>query len=197
LSERKLIVGLGNPGGKYEDTRHNVGFRVVAEIVRRQGVKLARDASCQGWAAQGRQGEQAYDIFMPSTYMNNSGIAVRKWTVKREISPADILVVCDDINLDFGFLRLRQQGSDGGHNGLASVIAELGTSDFSRLRIGVGMPPAGQDAADYVLQSFPLKESKVLKSVVEEAADCCEAWLTDEINQVMSQFNRRKENGQV
>ena len=197
MSERKLIVGLGNPGEKYEKTRHNVGFLVVTELARRHGVKFSRNTSCQGWTAQTKQGEQVYDILLPLTYMNHSGLAVKRLAEARTIAPADILVVCDDFNLDFGFLRLRQNGSDGGHNGLSSIIAELGTRDFPRLRVGIGTPPAGQDAADYVLKEFLARESKSLAPVLAEAADCCDAWLIQDINQVMSQFNRRKENGQV
>ena len=129
--------------------------------------------------------------------MNRSGISVQK-TVAQESFPANhVLVVCDDLNLEFGRMRIRQKGSDGGHNGLASIITALASDDFPRLRLGIGKPdlPQGQGTVDYVLGRFSSGEKKELGPFISHAADCCLAWLSQDLSQVMSQFNKRKENG--
>jgi len=113
----------------------------------------------------------------------------------KEILTGDILIICDDINLDFGQVRIRAQGGDGGHNGLSSVIHYLGTDEFARLRLGVGMPPQGIDSADYVLEEFAEKEKKDLKLFIQEDTDCCLMWLEGNMTKAMEQHNRRKEYG--
>ena len=156
----KFIVGIGNPGKKYEGTRHNVGFRVLDRLARKkmQGVLLIK----------------------PDTFVNNTGEVVAAVVKKRAASPADFLFVCDDVNLAFGKLRLRDSGSAGGHHGLESVIAVLGSEDFARLRIGVGsedMPK--DDLTDYVLGKFGTEEEKALGGILDKAAAVCESWVNE------------------
>ncbi len=123
--------------------------------------------------------------------MNNSGVAVSQVMTKRELSPEDVLIVCDDLNLDFKQIRLRGKGSDGGHNGLSSVIERLGSEQFARLRMGIGQPTGKQDTVDYVLEDFKKKEKECLDSFVDDTTACCLAWLREGIDAAMDQYNRR------
>jgi len=193
LGER-LIVGLGNPGKDYEYTRHNMGFLVLRNISQRRNLKWKRSVLCNGMETNDKRAKSPFRLLIPLNYVNNSGIVVRQYLEKREINLSDLLVVCDDFNLSFGQLRVRKRGSDGGHNGLQSIIYHLNSEDFCRLRLGIGTPPPKQQAADYVLERFNKKEIKRLEPFIDEAADCCISWLTKEIPEVMSQFNKRKEN---
>ena len=195
LSEKKLIVGLGNPGEQYRRTRHNLGFLVVEEVVRRQALRLEAKEWCQAQIAEGMEAGVGYVLLKPMTFMNHSGTAVKKFLARRGLPPEQMLVVCDDLNLEFGQLRIKTQGSDGGHNGLTSIIEMLGTKDFPRLRLGIGKPRDPQETVDYVLGRFPSAQEKDLGAFVERAADCCFAWVNQDMNQVMSQFNKRNENG--
>lgn len=153
----KFIVGIGNPGRKYEGTRHNVGFAVVDRLKK----KLKNPGAV---------------LVKPGTFVNNTGEAVRELSEKRRAKPADILVVCDDVNLDFGKLRLRASGSAGGHHGLESVIEALGSTDFARLRVGVRNESMPKDLAGFVLEKFSADEAKRLDAIVEKAAAVGESW---------------------
>ncbi|HRZ40464.1 MAG TPA: aminoacyl-tRNA hydrolase, partial [Candidatus Omnitrophota bacterium] len=154
MLQTKLIAGLGNPGAEYEWTRHNLGFLVVSRFVEDAKASFSSSRCCRGLEAQFRLGEVKVVVLMPMTYMNLSGQAVAGALSYYKVEPAESLVVCDDFSLEFGQLRLRSKGSDGGHNGLKSIIENLGTQDFMRLRLGVGNPPSRQDPADYVLSAF-------------------------------------------
>ena len=192
MTDVRLIVGLGNPGKDYSYTRHNLGFLVVEGLAERYQLKILPSSLCKGLAAQGMIENKACCLLFPLTYMNNSGIAVKDVVEREEIPLNNILVVVDDFSLDFGQLRLRSNGSDGGHNGLSSVIQHLNSEDFARLRLGVGPVPNKKEAVDFVLKEFNPAERKKLDDLINEAVDCCVAWVTGNSGQVMSQFNRKK-----
>jgi PTH1 family peptidyl-tRNA hydrolase len=184
-----LIVGLGNPGAQYEWTRHNCGFLVIDELARRCGRDL-RVRECQALTAKARIGEVETLLVKPQTFMNLSGVAVKELFVRYGIEDTtQTLVISDDFALPFGKLRIRPQGSAGGHNGLKSVIAKLGTQQFPRLRLGIAPDHPLSDAAAFVLTEFPRKERKALAEMVERAADATEVILTKGIAEAMSRYN--------
>ena len=180
---------------RYARTRHNLGFMVIESLARNHRMRLKASRMCRGLAAEGSIDGRSCLLFMPMTYMNHSGTAVRDLVEYYQIPLDGLFVVCDDFNLPFGQCRVRPQGSDGGHNGLASVITLLNSDAFPRLRMGVGGPRPGQDPAEYVLADFEPEEQKQLDAFIDEGAECCQLWLKEDIEQVMSQFNKRKGNG--
>lgn len=192
MSELRLIVGLGNPGRDYEYTRHNLGFLVVRRVAETLKLKFTLSSLTSGLTAEGMFEGEAICLLAPSTFMNNSGVAVHQVMTKRNVSPKDVLIICDDFHLDFEQIRLRAKGSDGGHNGLSSVIQRLGTEQFARLRMGIGQPANKKDTVDYVLEEFKKKEKNRLDSFIDEAESCCLAWLREGINAAMDQYNRKK-----
>ncbi|HEU4366476.1 MAG TPA: aminoacyl-tRNA hydrolase [Candidatus Krumholzibacteria bacterium] len=187
-----LVAGLGNPGDRYRDTRHNLGFRVVETLARARGGR---------WREQGRHRRLARidvagrDVLLvePLTFMNLSGDALRPLVDAESVPLNRVLVVCDDIALPLGQLRLRPAGSDGGHNGLVSVIERLDSRDFPRLRLGVGPVPPRVDAAEFVLAEFLPEEEGVVDEMVTAATECVVAWATDGIDRAMGRYNARKE----
>ncbi len=182
----KLVVGLGNPGSKYRDTRHNVGFWVVDELARRWNIAddwRERDEALVAKQAGGSA------LVKPMTFMNLSGFAVSRLRQFFQVEPADILVVVDEVALPLGRLRARRGGSAGGHNGLKSVIEQLGTNEFPRLRLGVGRGDARRDLADYVTSKFDPAERDMMSVAVLRAADASEMFISDGIERVMTQFN--------
>ena len=184
----KLIAGLGNPGSRYRGTRHNVGFEVLDELARRHGV--AFDAGpVDALTARLRQPVDAW-LARPLTFMNASGEAVAGLARYYRIPPADLLVVVDDVNLELGRLRARARGSEGGHNGLRSIIEQLGTNEFPRLRVGVGRGDRRRDLADHVLARFQPDERAVVDETIVRAADATTLFLTDSIERVMNEYNR-------
>lgn len=176
--------GLGNPGDRYAATRHNTGFRVLDELARRLRARF-RAAEGRSVARAAWRGKDLV-LVKPLLYMNESGVPVAEQLHRR---PDDFLVVCDDFALPFGRLRLKPRGSEGGHNGLASIIHRLGTDQFPRLRVGIGVPPAGQDWADYVLEPFPPAEAEQLPGLLGRAADACLAVLDEGLERAMNRFN--------
>ena len=186
----RLIVGLGNPGREYRETRHNVGFRVVDEIVRRHGLTLAMAPSQvpESFIAK-KFGVVPLLVAKPLTFMNRSGDAVAALSRYYDIAPADLLVVVDEVALPFGRLRARPRGSAGGHNGLKSVIERLGTTEFSRLRLGVGRGDSRRDLADHVLSKFETDEEAVLDQFITRAADAAEMFAAAGIEKVMNAYN--------
>ncbi len=162
--EFRLLVGLGNPGSEYASTRHNLGFRVADRLAKTTGTGFRRGYGGL-WAIMPGPGK-GLCLLKPQTFMNLSGKSVAALCRERGISPGEILVACDDLDLPLGRLRLRRGGGTGGHRRLASIAGTLGTNEFARLRLGVGRPPEGMDAAAYVLTPFtPLEEGKVLATV--------------------------------
>ncbi len=189
-----LIVGLGNPGEQYEWTRHNAGFMVVDELARRAGQTL-RVKECQALTARVTLANQTALLVKPQTYMNLSGVAVTQLQAKYEqreaerVLPERILIVTDDFALPFGKLRIRPEGSAGGHNGLKSLIAQLNTPKFPRLRLGIAPEHPLKNAADFVLAEFSRAEREPLKDMVERAADAVESILADGVADAMNRFN--------
>ena len=184
----KLVAGLGNPGVRYAFTRHNVGFWVLDILERRGWVSLDR-YMYRALCGRGRIGSEEVFFARPLTYMNRSGVAVAPLLCHLGLGPDDLLVVYDDVALPTGRLRLRGQGSAGGHKGIASIIDGLGTDGFSRLRIGVGPLPPGIDLPDFVLSKFSNKEGKEMGELVEEAADAVELFVTAGLTEAMNRFN--------
>jgi PTH1 family peptidyl-tRNA hydrolase len=186
----KLIVGLGNPGREYRDTRHNVGFLVVDEIVRRHGLTLSMAPSQVPETFVGKKyGPEPMLVAKPLTYMNRSGEAVGALTRYYDVAPADLLVVVDDAALPFGRLRARAWGSAGSHNGLKSIIERLGTTEFARLRLGVGRGDPRRDLADHVLAKFEPGEIAELEGFIARAADAAEMFAVEGIEKVMNRYN--------
>ncbi len=175
MAQKKVVVGLGNPGSRYEKTRHNIGWLVLDRLADRIG-SVGRARARDGAASvRGRLEDDELILVKPTTYMNLSGTAVRKVLARERIPLDDLLIVVDDMALPFGRLRMRERGSAGGHNGLRSIIGELGTEDFARLRVGIGAPPRG--AIEHVLADFAHAEQRDLDVVLDAAADAVEAWV--------------------
>lgn len=187
----RLILGLGNPGEEYRDTRHNVGFRVVEELARRWRVPVDQ-VECNSLAGR-RVGEGGDDVLLvkPQTYMNRSGYAARCFAERHALNPAAVLVVYDEVCLPLGKLRVRRAGSPAGHRGLESVIENLRTSEIPRLRLGVA-PEGGvksEDLADFVLAPFAPEEREAAEEMLRRAADACEVWLREGVEAAMRGFN--------
>lgn len=187
-SGRKLILGLGNPGPQYEETRHNYGFKVVEEIAKRWGLSFDQE-SCRSRFARGSRA----DLAAPLTFMNRSGYAARCLVEQENYSSADVLVVFDDVALPLGTLRLRKNGGPGGHRGMESIIENLRTDDVPRLRLGIAptlaedeSPP---DLVEFVLSPFADSELERVQTEVGRAADACEAWLEHGADWAMCHFN--------
>lgn len=184
-----LIAGLGNPGPKYELTRHNCGFLVIDELARRTGREV-RTPECQALTARATIGGQALLLVKPQTFMNLSGTAVSGLMSRYHVAdPTRVLVISDDLALPFGRIRIRRQGSAGGHNGLKSMIARLNTQEFPRIRMGIAPEHPVADTASFVLAEFPRKDREALKLMVETASDAIEDILTIGIADAMSKYN--------
>jgi peptidyl-tRNA hydrolase, PTH1 family len=186
----KLIVGLGNPGREYRDTRHNVGFMVVDEIAKRHDLSMAMAPSQVPDAFLAKKyGADPLLVAKPLTFMNRSGEAIAALARYYDIAAGDLLVVVDEAALPFGRLRARARGSAGGHNGLKSVIERLGTTEFPRLRLGVGRGDARRDLADHVLSTFEADELPALGEFIARAADAAEMFAAEGIAKVMNTYN--------
>ncbi|HEX7071368.1 MAG TPA: aminoacyl-tRNA hydrolase [Rhodothermales bacterium] len=185
---KKLIAGLGNPGSEYERTRHNVGFEAVDLLARRQSITLKqhRGIALVGW---GMLEGNRIGVMKPITFMNLSGRAVRDVLQYYDVDPADLLVVCDDLNLPLGTIRIRTGGSAGGHNGIQNVIDVLKTDAFPRLRIGIGNEFARGRQADYVLSPFSSKDREVIDGAIQRATDAIEAFVREGVDAAMNRFN--------
>ena len=190
LEKRKLVVGLGNPGRRYERTKHNAGFWVIDELLRREEIGKLK-GMCRSLVGTMEWGETGVIFAKPTTYMNSSGEAVAALVNKFDISLPDLCVVYDDLNLELGVLRMRKQGSDGGHNGMKSIIRQLDTEEFPRLRMGIGAPVDSQ--VDFVLSEFNDADQVTIGEVVQKAADAVETLLQDGLQAAMNGFNGRVE----
>jgi PTH1 family peptidyl-tRNA hydrolase len=190
----KLVAGLGNPGAKYRGTRHNVGFEVIDLLARRQRLDFEAapaDAVFARWRRTDTSGQADVVLLTkPLTFMNLSGDAVTAMARYYKVETPDLLIVCDDVNLPLGRLRVRGSGTEGGHNGLRSVAAMLGTIDYPRLRIGVGRGDLRRDMADHVLAMFEPEEESGIEAAVARAADAVETWIDDGLAKTMNVFNR-------
>ncbi|HYW69048.1 MAG TPA: aminoacyl-tRNA hydrolase [bacterium] len=185
-----VIAGLGNPGKDYEGSRHNVGFLVVAGLADGCGIRLSAGRG-DFMRGSGRIAGVAVNLVLPLTYMNRSGHALERVVEETGVASDRILVVCDDVNLPLGQLRLRGSGSAGGHNGLSSVIERLGTEDFARLRVGVGRPPGGEELVDFVLDAFDDSEQALVDEMTVRAIETVKLMLRDGIGAAMTVFNRK------
>lgn len=185
----QLIVGLGNPGVKYDGTRHNIGFVVIDELARSWQISLAETKKFQGFFGEGMISGKKIRLLKPLTYMNNSGQAIRAVLDWYKLAPESVLVVYDDMDLPVGRLRLRTNGSAGGQNGMKSAIAHLGTQKFPRLRIGIGSKD--QDAISHVLGSFSPSEKTLIQEVNQYAVGAIEVSLRDGVEKAMNLFNNR------
>jgi PTH1 family peptidyl-tRNA hydrolase len=186
----KLIVGLGNPGSEYAATRHNIGFMVAGLLADRSGVPLKRKGH-QGFYGVGRVAGKEATILLPQTYMNRSGISVASAYQSLGVEPGDLVVIHDEIDLDFGCLRVKTGGGHGGHNGLRSIAGALADKDYHRIRMGVGRPPAGGNVSGYVLSRFNAEERSNLGQFVEKAADALEVLVREGAQEAMNQYNNR------
>jgi peptidyl-tRNA hydrolase, PTH1 family len=184
----KIIVGLGNPGSAYERTRHNVGFDTLAQLAKKFSAEPPRAKFESQIAEVNLAGERTLLVW-PQTFMNRSGGAIRQVVQFYKVELPDLLVVCDDFNLRLGQLRLRPSGSAGGQNGLADTLRQLGTEEIARLRIGIGPPPAGKDAASFVLAKFLPAEQTEIEVTIADAAAAVECWTTRGLAAAMNQFN--------
>lgn len=182
-----IVVGLGNPGSRYENTRHNIGWLVLDRLADRVGASgkgKTRDAAS---TARGRLGDDELILVKPLTYMNASGQAVRKALARERAPISELLVIVDDMALPFGKLRMKARGSAGGHNGLRSIIGEMGTESFARLRVGIGAPSGA--AVQHVLGDFEHAEQQHLDIILDAAADAIELWATDGAEAVANRWN--------
>jgi PTH1 family peptidyl-tRNA hydrolase len=185
----KLIVGLGNPGARYEKTRHNVGWMALDALAKKHGVEISK-SGFQGLYGEWRRGAEKIILLKPSTYMNLSGKSVGPAANFYKIPPAEILVVYDDLDLPPGKLRIREKGSAGGHNGMKSLIEELGTQEFPRVRIGIGRPAPGWQVVDWVLAPFGADDLPLITAAVDEAVKAMETWLDEGTLAAMNKHNR-------
>ena len=185
----KLIVGLGNPGAQYTWTRHNYGFLVLEALGKKLKAKGHVSASNHGVVAKVDIEDVPCSLLMPMTFMNNSGLSVKKLIDRQGTALEDILIVCDDLSLPFGKMRLRPSGSAGGHNGLKSVTAGLGSNQFARLRLGIDGPQNRAETVDYVLSNFTPAEKRSLPEFINHALDCVTCWVTEGAAVAMNRFN--------
>ena len=183
-----LIVGLGNIGTKYAGTRHNLGFEVLDIIFKKWRLRRRREHPLYTWAEKEFHNRKIRLIW-PTTYMNNSGAAVSQAMADFELNLDEILVIVDDYNLPLGKMRIRKRGSDGGHNGLESIISHLGSGEFMRLRLGIGPIPENIGSIDYVLGRFPETETEKVKKMLEKAGDAVLYLLTHRPEEAMSIYN--------
>ncbi len=187
----KLIIGLGNPGKNYKDTRHNVGSNVIFALCEKFEVALKKDWFISAQSAKIVLGKEHVVLAVPQTYMNLSGIAVKALVKKHKIDLSDILIVCDDLDLDTGLIKIKTTGSASGHNGVKSIIEHLKSQEFSRLRIGIGRPKhVNADISDYVLSKFEKKEKQLIDETIKRAGECVESWIVDGQAKCMNVFNR-------
>ncbi|SFT28581.1 aminoacyl-tRNA hydrolase [Paenibacillus sp. BC26] len=185
----KWIVGLGNPGTAYQGTRHNVGFMVVDALAKRWGISVTQ-SKCKGLIGEGNVAGTKVALIKPMTFMNLSGETVRGFMDYFKADLEDAIIVYDDLDTETGKIRLRYQGSAGGHNGIKSIIQHTGTQTFDRIRIGISRPQPGMSISDYVLSNFPKNEQDLLKVMVEESCDAVEFALTNPFERTMAKYNR-------
>ena len=190
----KLIVGLGNPGLIYAGSRHNIGFAVVKSLACSLKVTLKRERSAFSLVGKVKLGELNIILALPQSFMNLSGLAVKALLKEFKINPKDLLVICDDLDLELGRIKIRPFGSSGGQRGLQSIIEHIGTSEFSRLRIGIGRPRQSTQTVRYVLTSFLRKERAIVAEANEKSVRCCLSWVENGVDETMNMFNTRSKN---
>jgi len=185
-----LVAGLGNPGEHYAWTPHNLGFLVVERLAARHGIRLTRK-ECQAVVGQGSIGGKTVLVAQPQTYMNLSGVAIKPLMEKNEISPAELVLVYDELDLPWGSIRVRPKGSAAGHNGVTDVIEKIGTPDFPRVRLGVNPGHPLQSGKDYLLSRFTRQQKETLDAFIDLGADATESVIAEGVEKSMAKFNRR------
>ncbi|MBN1680594.1 MAG: aminoacyl-tRNA hydrolase [Anaerolineae bacterium] len=188
-TERYLIVGLGNPGRKYQDTRHNVGFRCVDALAQAHNLSYASRKKSKAKIAEGHIAGKQVLIAKPQTFMNLSGSSVQGLIAFYKIPPEHLLVVFDDLDIPLGTLRIRAKGGTGGHKGMTDIIKRLGTQEFPRIRFGIDRPPDGVDPSNFVLRRFDTAETVLVNKTVERVINAIETWLADTIDTAMNHYN--------
>ncbi|MEW6096075.1 MAG: aminoacyl-tRNA hydrolase [bacterium] len=184
----KLVIGLGNPGLAYANTRHNVGFKVINKVAKLNDIKIkGRKYKSRMW--QGKILGNEVILAKPMTYVNLSGEAVELLIRNFQVALTDLLVVYDDVNLELGKIRIRKKGSAGGHNGMNSIIEAVGSEEFPRIRIGIGFPPPEIEFRDYVLSRFTEEENEIIESGIEKASQAVLCALEEGIDVAMNRFN--------
>lgn len=186
-----IIAGLGNPTREYENTRHNVGFEAIDVLAYKLGAAVTEKKHKAYFGKAMIDGEKVI-LAKPQTYMNLSGESIRSMADFYKVEPEHIIIICDDINLAEGQLRIRVKGSAGGHNGLKNIISHLGTEEFPRIRVGVGEKPAGMDLADYVLGRFPREQQDIMEQSYIDAAKAAVMMVGEGAEKAMNHFNRKK-----
>lgn len=186
----RVFVGLGNPGKKYEMTRHNIGFLVVQSFAHLHGISFREESRFSAFVGKGKVKDVEIHLILPTTFMNLSGQAVRSFCDYHKVPLEKLVVVVDDAELPFGELRLRGQGSSGGHNGLKSIQAHLGTAEYARLRMGIGRGDGSSQLADHVLDRFSVEEEKQLVGFLNQGVAVMEMLLDQELVNVMNKVNR-------
>lgn len=189
MAEPLLVVGLGNPGPQYAKSRHNVGFMVADLLAARIGAAFKVHKKSGAEIVTGRLGHKPVVLAKPRTYMNESGRQVGPLAKFYSVSPADVIVIHDELDIDFGQIRLKLGGGEGGHNGLRSVANALGTKNFQRVRIGIGRPPGRKDPAAFVLESFSAAERPEVPTLCEMAADACELLIASGLEPAQNQVH--------
>lgn len=183
-----VIVGLGNPGKEYADTRHNMGYKAIDVLSSDENIEIRRN-KFHSLIGQGRIAGKKAVLVKPETYMNRSGIAVRESAMYFNVAPENLIVICDDIDLPSGSIRIRKSGGAGTHNGMKSVVQELGTKDFVRIRIGVGAAEAGEDLVDRVIGEVPAAERELLQKAAAEAASAVKDIIAIGVDNAMNRHN--------
>ena len=183
----KLVAGLGNPGRKYNDTRHNAGFMVVDRLADKYNIRLNREERKAVVAKERIKGEKVI-LAKPQTFMNESGVAIQQLADYYDLDIDDILVVYDDLDLDVGQLKIKPKGGHGGHNGIKSVINLLGAKNFARVRIGIGRPEY-RSVRDYVLSKFSVEEEEEIEQSLQQGVKAVEYFLDDDLDQAMNKYN--------
>lgn len=186
----KVIVGLGNPGREYENTKHNMGFQTIDILAENLGIRVSK-LKFRALTGEGRIGTEKIILVKPQTYMNLSGESVREIVQFYKIEPEDLVVIYDDIDLPIGTLRIRPKGSAGTHNGMRSIVGQLGDDQFPRIRIGIGTEKRG-DLADFVLSGFRKEEVKTVEDTIRKAADAAVCIVEEDVRTAMDRFNTKK-----
>ncbi len=189
MSQRFLIVGLGNPGREYDNTRHNIGFRCVDALAEAHGLAYERKKKSKSKIATGTMAGKSVLLAKPQTFMNLSGSAVQGLATFYKIPPSQIMVILDDLDIAPGTLRIRPKGGTGGHKGLTDIVRKLGTQDIPRIRFGIGRPPGEMDPAAYVLRRFDASEEAIITEAINRTIKAVETWLTDGIDTAMNRYN--------
>lgn len=185
-----IIAGLGNPGREYAPTRHNVGFDVIDVLADKYNINMNK-LKFKGITGEGIIDGKKVLLIKPSTYMNNSGLSIREAINFYKVEMKDLLVIYDDIDIDFGSIRIRKKGSSGSHNGMKSIIYHLGVDTFPRIKIGIGKKPEGYDLADFVLSKFSQDERKIIDEAIKKAAEATDSFIKDGIDYCMNNYNTK------